>query len=100
MASMRGYDPAPVLPVWSCSPPNIDLHALIRRDGVVAPIVEGRRAGGGWAATAVLRVGHDAGAAEGVVADFRGDAGGLGAPAHYLRGRCSRSLLSCASPRP
>ena len=56
---------------------------------VLAPIVELGGAGGGMRRhltgllqrAAVLQVGGDAGAAEGVVADFGGDADRLGAPA-------------------
>jgi hypothetical protein len=72
-------------------PPNIDLHHFIERDAVLAPIVELRRSrrrmrrhlARFFQRAAILEVGRDAGAAEGVVADFRGDAGRLwraGAP--------------------
>jgi len=72
-------------------PPNIDLHDLVERDAVLAPIVELGRAGGGMCRhlarllqrAAILEVGGDASAAEGVVADLRCDAGRLCATAHH-----------------
>src|SRR6516162_1226886 len=76
---------------WRCSPPNIDLHDFIERDAILTPVVELRGAGRGMRRhlarllqrAAVLEIGGDAGAAEGVVAHFRGDASSLGAPAYY-----------------
>src|SRR5215475_6264195 len=70
---------------------NIDLHHLIKCDAVLAPIIELRGARGGVCRhlarllerAAVLEVGRDAGAAEGVVANLGGDVGGLGASAHH-----------------
>ena len=69
-------------------PPNIDLHDFIKRDAVLAPIVElggaGRRMrrhlAGFLECAAVLEVGGDPRAAESVVADLCRDAGLLGAP--------------------
>src|SRR5215470_11950981 len=75
-------------------PPNIDLHHFIERDAVLAAIVELGGAGRGMRRhlagllerAAVLEVGRDARAAEGVVAHMRGDAGRLGATAYHLPG--------------
>src|SRR5262245_16224341 len=49
---------------------------------------------------AVLEVGRDAGAAEGVAAHLGGIAGGLGAPAHHLPGvgAVRSSAVQTASP--
>src|SRR5215467_3775979 len=70
---------------------NIDLHDLIERDAVLASILELRRPRRGvrrhlarlLERASVLEVGRDARAAEGVVADFGGDAGRLGPTAHH-----------------
>ena len=59
--------------------PNIDLHDFIKRDATLAPVIELRGAGrpmrrhpaGLLEGAAVLKVGRDARAAEGVVADLR-----------------------------
>src|SRR5262245_4415809 len=72
-------------------PPNIDLHDLIERDAVLAPIVELGGARGGMRRhlarllerSSVLEVGRDASTAEGVVADLRCNAGRPGATAHH-----------------
>src|SRR5215472_6766545 len=72
-------------------PPNVYLHDVVERDAILAPVVElrgsrrrmCRHLPGLLQRAAVLEVGGDAGAAERVVADFGGDAGGLGAPAHH-----------------
>jgi hypothetical protein len=73
--------------------PDIDLHHVIERDEVFPPIIELCRAGGSMRRhlarllerTAIFEVGGDAGAAEGVVADFGGDAGRLGRAGDCLR---------------
>src|SRR5262245_27691957 len=72
-------------------PANIDLHDLVERDAVLAPIVElggaGRRMRRHLTRllerAAILEVGRNASAAEGVVADLRCDAGRLGATADH-----------------
>src|SRR5262245_54709045 len=72
-------------------PANIDLHDLVERDAVLAPIVElggaGRRMRRHLTrlleCATVLEVGRNASAAEGVVADLRCDAGRLCATAHH-----------------
>ena len=73
---------------------NIDLHDLVERDAVLAPVVELGGVGGGMRRhlaclperATVLEVGGDAGATEGVVAHLGGDAGCHGPPPHHLRG--------------
>src|SRR5262249_6909881 len=89
-------------------PPNIDLHHFIERDAVLAPVVELGGAGGGMRRhlarllerAAVLQVSGDAGAAEGVVADLRCDAGRLGATAHHCPGITIELLLVEPPPEP
>src|SRR5262245_10115060 len=83
----------PISPVLQNQPlpANIDLHHLIERDAVLAPIVELRGARGGMGRhlarllqrAAILEISRDTCAAEGVVADFRCDAGRPGATAHH-----------------
>src|SRR5262249_12363981 len=71
--------------------PNMDLHHFIKRDAIFPPIVELGGARGGMGRhlarllqrAAVLEVGGDPGAAEGVVADLRCDASLPGATAHH-----------------